>query len=202
SNSLLVYIGRQDSQIQLYGIRLELGDIRTSIAKIINDSKRDLEVVFDNNMLILFYTGDKINNIREMLEKEMISYKIPSKYINIGEFPLTSSGKIDKKLLLEKFTSNEIRNHEENNMHDIVLNVVESVMQQQIKPDENLLDTGLNSLNSVEIILELEERLNIDLGSLNLYVNSSIEEITKFIEKSQKSSGLKLTTIVEPKIKL
>ncbi|HFZ4359505.1 TPA: acyl carrier protein, partial [Streptococcus pneumoniae] len=78
-------------------------------------------------------------------------------------------------------------------MHDIVLNVVESVMQQQIKPDENLLDTGLNSLNSVEIILELEERLNIDLGSLNLYVNSSIEEITKFIEKSQKSSGLKLT---------
>ncbi|HFZ4384600.1 TPA: phosphopantetheine-binding protein, partial [Streptococcus pneumoniae] len=153
-------------------------------------------------MLILFYTGDKINNIREMLEKEMISYKIPSKYINIGEFPLTSSGKIDKKLLLEKFTSNEIRNHEENNMHDIVLNVVESVMQQQIKPDENLLDTGLNSLNSVEIILELEERLNIDLGSLNLYVNSSIEEITKFIEKSQKSSGLKLTTIVEPKIKL
>ncbi|HFZ4567795.1 TPA: acyl carrier protein, partial [Streptococcus pneumoniae] len=87
-------------------------------------------------------------------------------------------------------------------MHDIVLNVVESVMQQQIKPDENLLDTGLNSLNSVEIILELEERLNIDLGSLNLYVNSSIEEITKFIEKSQKSSGLKLTTIVEPKIKL
>lgn len=202
SDSLLIYKGRQDSQIQLYGIRLELGEIRTSIAKIINDSKRDIEVLFDNNMLVLFYTGNTINNIREILEKEMLSYKIPSKYINIEEFPLTSSGKIDKKALLEKSTNNESRNYAENDICDIVLNTVESVMHQGIRIDENLLDVGLNSLNSVEIILELEEKLNINLDSLNFYVNSSVEKIAAFIDNFLKSANLKPNKTIKPKIEM
>ncbi|MFS1664586.1 non-ribosomal peptide synthetase [Streptococcus sp. zg-JUN1979] len=202
SDSLLMYKGRQDSQIQLYGIRLELGEIRTSVAKIVNDSKRDIEVIFDNHMLILCYTGSKIDNLRDILEKEMISYKIPSKYINVPEFPLTPSGKVDKRALLEKASGADRRRDEGSKIQVIVQSSVESIMHQCVKPDDNLLDMGLNSLNSVELLLALEDKVNMSLDGLNLYANASVAAITSFIENHQSSPDATSDEIAEQQLDL
>lgn len=190
-NSLLIYRGRKDSQVQIYGIRVELGDIRAGISNIINDPERDIEVIYENNILILFYTGSRINNLRKILEKEMVSYKVPSKYVNMAEFPLTNSGKIDRKKLLEKADNynNEMETIEEKSALYIVQSAVESVINQKLNQDENLLDMGLDSLNSIEILLELEKRFDLNLDDLNLYINSSIRKIVDFIEKTKKTQN-------------
>ncbi|MDO4698552.1 MAG: non-ribosomal peptide synthetase [Pasteurellaceae bacterium] len=192
-NSLFIYKGRKDSQVQIYGIRVELGDIRATISHIINDPERDIEVIFANNILMLFYTGSRINNLRSILEKEMLSYKVPAKYINMAEFPLTNNGKIDRKKLLEKADNYDHRMEilEEERTQDIVQNIASSIMNQTVEQDENLLDIGLDSLNSVEMILELEERFDINLDNLNLYIHSSVRKITDFIEEAKKAKSLK-----------
>lgn len=58
-DSLLVYRDRKDSQVQIHGIRVELGDIRANISNIIDDPTRDIEVVFYSDSLILFLYGHK-----------------------------------------------------------------------------------------------------------------------------------------------
>ncbi|RLK62677.1 long-chain fatty acid--CoA ligase [Atopobacter sp. AH10] len=182
NNDVFIYKARRDHQIQLFGIRLELGEVRSTIASIINDPSRDIEVIFENNMLMLFYTGEKIAHLREKLEKEMVSYKVPTKLTHVAEFPLTSSGKIDKKALLEKVFVREKSQTKVNKLEETVLAVVETIMQQKVTLDDNLLDMGLNSLNSIELVLELEERLGLNLDHLNVYVNSSVRKIVGFME--------------------
>ncbi|MFR0541636.1 non-ribosomal peptide synthetase [Lactobacillus delbrueckii] len=193
NNSLLVYRDRKDSQVQIHGIRVELGDIRSNISNIIDDPTRDIEVIFANDSLILFYTGTKISNLRRLLENNMVSYKVPSKYVNVAEFPLTSSGKVDRKKLLKdtNVLSFGINDSQQSGIYNIVQSIVESVMHQTVDLNENLLDVGLDSLRSVELVVELEKRLGIDLSSFNIYMFPSIAKIVTFVESMAKGTFTK-----------
>ncbi|MDQ7161003.1 non-ribosomal peptide synthetase [Lactobacillus delbrueckii subsp. lactis] len=194
-DSLLVYRDRKDSQVQIHGIRVELGDIRANISNIIDDPTRDIEVVFYSDSLILFYTGTKISDLRTMLEKHMVSYKIPSKYINVKGFPLTSSGKVDRKKLLSGMKESSISSNDSKKsgigIYNTVKHIAESVMNQTVGSEENLLDIGLDSLRSVELVLELEKRLNIDLSAFNIYMSPTVDKIASFIENMTTSPASK-----------
>lgn len=189
SSELIIFKGRKDSQIQIYGIRVELSDIRNNIVNIINDSNRDIEVLFDNNMLILFYTGKEIEGLRTLLEKKMVSYKVPSRYVNLKKFKLTTNGKIDKKYLLSMLEKSvSLQNDFENqDILRLVSDSVNEVFNYHIDIDEDLIEHGLNSLTSVELILNLEERLNISLDDLNFYIEKTSRMISEFI--ISKNSG-------------
>lgn len=190
-NGNLIYHGRKDSQVQIYGIRVELGDVRSLISKVINDVSRDYEVLYHNKSLILFYTGSEIPNLRKKLKEKMVSYKVPSKCINVSNFPLTSNGKVDKKALLKSLTSNmRVTNedHDDSYVYNIVKKSIENILGQEVGIDDDILDLGLDSLTSIELILDLEKKLNLNLDNLNLYSNSSIKEIVLFINNLRGSS--------------
>lgn len=192
NKDVIIYHGRKDNQIQLYGIRVELEDIRASISKIINDPSRELELVYDNNILTLFYTGKKIIDFRKILEENMISYKVPSRYENVSSFPLTSSGKVDKKKLLENLQSSsktQFLIQSNSQIHEIVKKIAEEILNQKVGTTDDLLNLGLDSLNSVELSLALEKKFNLNLDSLNFYKNSSVNSIVSFIERLLNNSS-------------
>lgn len=194
-NHNIIYLDRKDNQIQIYGIRVELGDIRSLISKVINDSSRELEVTYENKILTLYYTGKLIPNLRKKLEQHIVSYKIPTRYINLPSFPLTSSGKIDRKKLTSTTFMKPVDSLSLSTNNSQIFNIVkkstETILNQSIEPNDNLLNSGLDSLNSIELILSLEQQLNINLDNLNLYSYPSINKITSFIENTKILSSSK-----------
>ena len=100
----LVFSGRKDFQIKYMGHRIELEEIEKNIMNI----KEIIRTccIFDNEKerIYGFYIGniDK-KDLHTELSKVLPVYMIPTKLIQIEEFPLTKNGKIDRKKLMEEY---------------------------------------------------------------------------------------------------
>lgn len=179
----IVYKNRKDNQIQIRGIRVELGEIRKTIKSIIdNDDIREIEVIYENENLILIYTGSEINNFRDILKNSMSGYKIPTKFINVTHIPLTSSGKMDiKKILRDELKSNNIPVFLDSNLNKIK-KIVYSYTG-EIGDDEYIYEHGVDSLYGVQLICDIEKELDVDIDC-SLYdiptINKIYDKIYKF----------------------
>lgn len=114
-DGLIYFCGRKDFQIKLNGYRIELDDISENVNKI---------DVVSNNVILPVYKDGKVSYIaafvclnrdlglsaakttvflRKELAKLVPSYMVPKKIIVLDCFPLNVNGKIDRKLLAERY---------------------------------------------------------------------------------------------------
>lgn len=102
-NNDLIFNGRKDFQIKYQGHRIELEEID----KALMDIKEVIRActIFDEekSKLYGFYIGniDKIE-LHKQLSTNLPIYMVPSKLIQMDEFPMTKNGKIDRKKLMEE----------------------------------------------------------------------------------------------------
>lgn len=97
-----MFNGRKDFQIKYLGHRIELEEID----KAIMDCEEVVRscVLFDEekSKLYGFYIGNISKaDLSQKLSKNLPVYMIPTKLIQLDEFPLTKNGKIDRKKLFE-----------------------------------------------------------------------------------------------------
>jgi len=113
-DELVYYVSRKDFQIKLNGYRIELDDIMCNLNKI----------EFVNSSIVLpVYKEERVNyvvafvclnskpdtsdiktgiKIKELLKEMVPSYMVPRKIVILDKFPLNTSGKIDRKKLMEE----------------------------------------------------------------------------------------------------
>jgi len=102
-------LGRIDSQIKIAGRRIELGELEAALRTFIilddivivplRDKEDRLESLIGFTMNII--SPDDMKEIRIDSQKIIESIFFPKKIINIKEFPITPSGKTDRKKLEE-----------------------------------------------------------------------------------------------------
>lgn len=108
----LVFIGRNDAQVQIRGYRVELYEIESSINKMENVVEcavlpvpLDVEV-YDNVIAFVIVNGEiESNSIKLNLVDKLPSYMVPSKFIVLDEMPYNVNGKIDKNKLKDIYKS-------------------------------------------------------------------------------------------------
>jgi amino acid adenylation domain-containing protein len=103
----LQFQGRLDYQVKIRGHRVELGEIETILGKCPGVQQAIVtlrEDSTDNPMLTGYFVpepGRRVSpsEIREFLEKKLPDYSVPSYFVPLERFPLTPSGKVDRKAL-------------------------------------------------------------------------------------------------------
>jgi non-ribosomal peptide synthetase component F len=101
------YLGREDQQVKLRGIRIELGEIENTIREYpgVSDCAAVVKKCSDTVSLIVAYVVTRgelgFDRLREYLKRRLPDYMIPHRFEPIEEMPVTSSGKADRKALLE-----------------------------------------------------------------------------------------------------
>ncbi|MBZ4684051.1 MAG: hypothetical protein PWP46_1776 [Fusobacteriaceae bacterium] len=181
----LIFYGRKDDQIQINGIRIELGEIRALIKKIIDrEDKRDIQVIYYDDKIILFYTGKKIENWFQLLHKKINNYKMPNVFINISNIPINKSGKVDKKYLQKVYLEHKkhlIKKEDNNEIKEKIYKLIYEKIKTEISYDDNIFLNGIDSLDSFEILLNLEKLFNIKIDNVSLYEIPTINLIYKYI---------------------
>lgn len=100
----IVYFGRLDYQVKIQGYRIELGEIEFNAREIIN-GKNAVAFVYDgvagNQEIAMCLEIKEFNQeaFLASLKSKLPSYMIPSKVYQLEEFPLNTSGKIDRNTI-------------------------------------------------------------------------------------------------------
>lgn len=162
------YVGRNDFQVKIRGLRVELGEIEKAIANI-DGISQVVVVVRKNNegrqLICAFYTGLDVaaKEIRNHIGKKLPKYMLPHICTHLDEMPLTSSGKVNRKALPD-VDLYAIDNAVEyvaptTEQEKILVTAMESVLGgDRIGVLDNFFDVGGDSLKAIELISKLEKQ--------------------------------------------
>lgn len=184
----LHYEGRKDSQIKLNGYRIELDEISNNIEKLNKVNK--CVCLYENNMIIAFYTSNSINNTREIKEivKSILpKFMIPQYIFEIDKFELTVNGKIDTNKLRTRFKEMLKDKNAEDNLTEIQ-KIVKEMWKKILKTEtialsDNFFDIGGNSLKLFQMSRHIEKEFSMIIEPIHLMELSNIKKISEFIEK-------------------
>ncbi len=100
----VMFCGRKDTQVQVQGFRVELPEIEHAATKLANKARTAAIARQDaqnNVVIVLFIESDEteMNVLENGLKSMLPYYMLPGKIIVLPEFPMTTSGKIDRKKL-------------------------------------------------------------------------------------------------------
>ncbi|GEK34126.1 non-ribosomal peptide synthetase [Kurthia sibirica] len=103
NDGLLEFAGRKDSQVKIRGFRVELGEIEDHLLKAnhIVDGAIVTTELQGELTLIAYYQKEKncqlnAHSLTADLKQQLPSYMIPSYFIEVENFPLLPSGKINR----------------------------------------------------------------------------------------------------------
>ena len=98
----LEYLGRNDDQVKLRGVRVELGEIESRLAAL--DGIREAVVLVREGRLLAWFTEQRplqIETLRAHLQAQLPEALVPVAYMRLDQLPLTANGKLDRKALPE-----------------------------------------------------------------------------------------------------
>lgn len=185
--------GRIDSQIKLNGYRIELDEISKSIEKL--SEVRKCTCIYENNMVIAFYTGlEKSQDEMKKKVKNIIpEYMVPNHMEYVQEFPQTFNGKLDKKKLKEDFKKKQSNRDESKEFLNDIQKKVADIWKKVLNIDtvlinKNFFDAGGNSLKLFKMARHIEKAFNVEIEPIELMELSSIKKISEFIEKGNENT--------------
>src|SRR6185369_10341732 len=105
----LVIIGRTDQQVKIRGFRVELGEVETALTRhpAINQCIVVAQATSAGSKRLIAYvvpaedSAPSNSELRQYLKGNLPDYMIPSVFVTLAEFPLTSTDKIDRRALPE-----------------------------------------------------------------------------------------------------
>jgi amino acid adenylation domain-containing protein len=106
-NGSIEYLGRNDFQVKIRGLRIELGEIETRLAACAGIREAVViarEDVPGDKRLIAYlipetgHTPDP-GELRRQLAGQLADYMLPSAFVTLEQFPLSTNGKLDRHAL-------------------------------------------------------------------------------------------------------
>ena len=167
-NGYIYFVGRNDSQYKIRGMRVDTSAVEKALANV--DGIDESRVLVDKGRIIAFYKGSiEYNEVILELKKELLSYELPSLVERVEEIPLNSSGKTDYKVLTSRVNNSAV-NIAVSLEERLLLDAVNSEIDNNINVDSNVFDYGLDSLGVIRVANALSEKgLDIDFSDFYEY---------------------------------
>ncbi len=175
-NGEIEYLGRVDNQVKIRGLRIELEEIEVRMeaysgvvmaAAVVSRSEER------GDLIVAYYSGECSERLlQEFLQKQLPSYMLPSRYVRLKHFPLTTSGKIDRKALSLKDLSEDITNYikPENEVEERVIQFFQNFLGiEKLSMDANFFALGGHSLLAFRAVAGLNRIFDIQLPMRTLF---------------------------------
>ncbi|MBO5150935.1 MAG: amino acid adenylation domain-containing protein [Methanobrevibacter sp.] len=184
----LYVLGRNDTQIKLRGLRIELSEIEGAIANYENVTLSKVLVKKINSVehLCAYFTAIRdinINELKQHLIDSLPEYMIPSYFTQLDEFPKTPNGKTDFKNLpdpeidVDEFI--KPRTDIEKKLFDLVSEILGN---DAFGVNTDLFSVGLTSLTVIKLTSAIYSNLNAQLNVTEILKYKTIEKIASEIK--------------------
>lgn len=177
------YIGREDSQIKLRGLRIELCEIDATICSLPSISSACC--VLQDEQLIAYVTMDEVLNETEtlaQLAKILPHYMIPARMIQMDVFPLLPSGKINTKAFPPVLKQETLRVEPRNSQERAILEIWSKHLNRiDLDIHQDFFRLGGNSLQAMGIATDLEKHFSVNISLQFFYTYGTIAKQSEYM---------------------
>jgi len=187
------FIDRCDDQVKIRGFRIEIGEIETKLTEWEKMSQvvacvRDTQ---NQKQVEVYYIKDKNSSciapkdIQLYLRKKLPEYMLPSKIIEVENFPLTINGKVDKQLLLAQdygIKTQRLITNPSSSIEKIILEVWKQVLKiKEIDIDDNFFSLGGDSIMAMQIVTKVKEH-GYRISVKDIFQAPTIKNLSKLVK--------------------
>jgi amino acid adenylation domain-containing protein len=205
-NGEMEYLGRIDHQVKIRGNRVELGEIERQMMRL--QMIRETVVIAredknGDNYLCAYVKMEQgnqldISELREALLRKLPGYMIPAYFIFLERFPITATGKVDRKKFPlpagHRPTLGNTYVAPETAMARAIVVIWQDILKlDNVGIHDNFFDLGGNSLDIIRLKSRLQELLKKEIHIMTLFQYPTIHTFTQYITQNQ------LTTAVPKK---
>jgi amino acid adenylation domain-containing protein len=187
------FLGRMDTQVKIHGQRIELGEIESVLTRhphVVQAAVIVVETRDQKRLAAYVKTDDDACSpqaLHAYLKNWLPHHMIPSAFVRLADWPLTSNGKIDRKALpppVDWSIEAEGQPAEQGaTLEAAIAAVWRKVLDtDSISPVDNFFDIGGDSLRLIAVHTELERKLNRKLPVTDLFEFPSIRSLAKHLE--------------------
>ncbi|PIK79665.1 MULTISPECIES: non-ribosomal peptide synthetase [unclassified Pseudomonas] len=171
----LDFVGRNDFQVKLRGLRVELGEIEAALAAhpVIGQNV----VLMREERLVAYFTcrdgcpPPALEVLRSHLLARMPEYMVPQAFVALAELPLSPNGKVDRRALPapgpEAVISREYQ-APQGDLETALASIWTEVLKiEQVGREDNFFELGGHSLLAVSLVARMRQAgLHVDARTL------------------------------------
>ena len=199
ANRQLEYIGRTDFQVKLRGLRIELGEIEAALLDCEGVSQAVVIVHSDETIgdnLVAYIVGEGIDSeiLTSSLGERLPDYMVPAMFVELDEFPLNASGKLDRKALpAPEFVSKTVEFREPATPTEagVVAIFADLLGQDRVGADDGFFELGGNSLLATRVVARINAEHGISIDMRNFFDAPTAAELAVFIDEAKISEDRK-----------
>lgn len=165
----LEYLGRNDDQVKIRGFRIELGEIEARLAAC--DGVREAVVIAredspgDQRLVAYWLAAEGAEpsaaQLREQLLASLAEYMVPSAFVRLDAYPLTTNGKLDRKALPQPDSEAFARRGFEapvGAVETLIADIWQTLLGvEQVGRHDNFFELGGHSLLAVKLIERMRQ---------------------------------------------
>ncbi|NVZ54246.1 amino acid adenylation domain-containing protein [Pseudomonas sp. B6002] len=169
----LEFLGRNDFQVKLRGVRLELGEIESRLAA--HPALREVTVLIRDERLVAYFTvrgeAPTLDLLRAHVLEQLPEYMVPAAFVQLEALPLNPAGKLDRKALPEPGLESVL-----SRAYEAPVGEVETLMSgiwadvlklERVGRHDHFFELGGHSLLAVNLVARLRKAgLEVDARTL------------------------------------
>jgi amino acid adenylation domain-containing protein len=202
----LEYFGRIDHQVKVRGYRIELGEIEAVLRE--HNEVQDAVVIASGDsggdkqligyLIMRGTAAAKAGELRRYLSERLPAYMAPQVFVQLDEWPLTPSGKLDQRALptpgLERSQFNDTYVAPQTHVEQMLADAWAEVLRvQEVGVNDNYFELGGDSIRSVSLMAAAKKR-GVSFSLEELFRYQTIAELVKELEANGSPSTSALTT--------
>ncbi|SDY32320.1 amino acid adenylation domain-containing protein, partial [Myxococcus xanthus] len=196
-DGVLEFLGRLDHQVKVRGFRIELGEIEAVLRAHPFVAEATVVVREDgsgSNRLVAYVVPPQpdVAPLREYLHQHLPDYMLPSAFIGLDAFPLTPTGKVDRKALpapdLGLGASDFVAPRTELEQQLAAL-FREALDIERVGLNDDFFLLGGHSLLATQVVTRLRARLGVELPLRTFFEAPTVARLAARLESAPRTGA-------------
>ncbi|HYP52051.1 MAG TPA: amino acid adenylation domain-containing protein, partial [Pyrinomonadaceae bacterium] len=184
------YLGRSDEQVKIRGFRIELGEIEAALAS--HESVGECAVVAldgaAGKRLVAYVVAaagaePRADELRAHLRTGLPEYMVPSAFVTLDALPLTTNGKLNRRLLpapeQSRLATGQTYVAPSNETEEALAAVWSEVLGvARVGVNDNFFALGGDSIRSIQILARCKES-GVEVSLQQLFTHQTVAELSK-----------------------
>jgi amino acid adenylation domain-containing protein len=192
------FLGRADQQVKVRGFRVELGEIEALLSR--HPAVEEAVVVACNGgpggkHLVAYVIGKRgedcgFNLLSCFLREHLPDYMVPSVFARLESFPLTPSGKVDRRRLPDpegqRPSLESAYVEPETEAQRKIAAIWRGVLQiERVGINDNFFDLGGHSLLMVQLNSRLRAAFDCDISLVEMFKYSTVGSLAEYLSRKE-----------------